>query len=311
MTTPLVGEPARVPVTRRAAAIAGATGLIGSALADSLRRDGWRVVRLTRRAVAADDVAWDPANGRIDAARLAGVDVVVNLAGESIDQRWTAERKRRIRDSRVRGTTLLAREIAALTPRPRVLINASAVGYYGDRGDELLDERSAPGSDFLARVCVEWEGATAPASAAGIRVVCTRTGLVLAAHGGALDRMLLPFRLGLGGRVGSGQQWMSWISLDDQVRAIRFAIDRDELSGPLDLTSPTPVRNEEFTRVLGEVLGRPTLLTVPAFAFELMFGEMGRALLLGGQRALPSRLLAAGFSFAHPSLTEALRAVLG
>lgn len=295
----------------KTAAITGATGLVGSALADSLRRDGWRVLRLTRRSPASpEDVSWDPEAGKLDASHLAGADVVVNLAGEPLDQRWTDERKRRIRDSRVRGTTLLARAIGELQPRPSVLVNGSAVGYYGSRGDEVLDERSTAGADFLARVCVEWEGATAPARDAGIRVVCTRSGLVLAAHGGALHRMLLPFRLGIGGRLGSGEQWVSWISLADQVRAIRFAIDREDLSGPVDLTAPTPVHNSELTEALGRVLDRPTFMTVPAFGLELLFGEMARATVLASQRVLPRRLLELGFTFEHPTVEEALRAVL-
>lgn len=295
----------------KTAAITGATGFVGSALAESLRRDGWRVLRLTRRPPASpDDVPWDPEAGKLDASPLAGTDVVVNLAGEPLDQRWTAERKRRIRDSRVRGTTLLARALAELQPRPRVLVNGSAVGYYGDCGEEMLDERSPAGTDFLARVCVEWEGATAPARDAGIRVVCARSGLVLDAHGGALQRMLLPFRLGIGGRLGSGQQWVSWISLADAVRAIRFAIDRDDLSGPVDLTAPTPVRNAELTEALGRVLERPTFMMVPVFGLDLLFGEMARATVLASQRAMPRRLVEHGFAFAHPTVDEALRAAL-
>lgn len=294
----------------RTAVVAGATGLIGRALVQSLRADGWRVVRLTRRPTTADDAAWDPDRGTIDSARVVGADAIVNLAGEPIGERWTAERKRRIRDSRVRGTTVLARAIAELPTKPRVLVNGSAIGYYGDRGDELLDESSTSGDDFLARVCAEWEGATAPASDAGIRVVRARTGVVLAKQGGALERMLLPFRLGLGGKLGSGAQWLSWISLADEVRALRFAVDDDQLSGPVDLCAPAPVRNAELTAALGRVLDRPTLLTVPTFALELMFGEMARATLLASQRAVPTRLSERGFAFTHPTVESALRAAL-
>ena len=294
----------------RTAVVAGASGLIGRALVDALRADGWRVVRLTRRPSTGDDAAWDPDGGTIDAARLAGADVVVNLAGEPIGERWTGDRKRRIRDSRVRGTTILARAIAELPTKPRVLVNGSAIGYYGDRGDELLDEQSVAGEDFLARVCAEWEGATAPASDAGIRVVRARSGVVLAKTGGALERMLLPFRLGLGGKLGSGQQWLSWISLADEVRALRFAIDDDGLAGPVDLCGPAPVRNVELTEALGRVLERPTLLAVPTFALELMFGEMARATLLASQRAVPTRLTERGFAFTHATVDAALRAAL-
>lgn len=292
-------------------AIAGATGLIGRALDDSLRASGARVLRVTRSPTGADDVAWEPNAGRIDAARLEGVDAVVNFAGENVGARWTEERKRRIRDSRVNGTALIARTIAALARPPRVLVNGSAIGIYGDRGDEVLDETSAPGDDFLARVAVDWEGAAEPARAAGIRVAFARSGLVLAAHGGVLERMLLPFRLGVGGKLGSGRQWMSWITLDDEVRAVRLMLERDDVSGPLDLTTPNPVTAEEFAHTLARVLHRPAFFPVPRFALEALFGEMADGALLASQRAMPRALLALGFEFAHPRLDGALRAIVG
>lgn len=298
------GAPIRV-------AIAGATGLIGAALATALRGAGARVLRVTRRASTPDDVQWDPTAGRIDAAKLDGVDAVVNLAGETIGVRWTEERKRRIRDSRVVGTALLARTLAGLATPPRVLVSGSAVGIYGNRGDEVLDETSAPGDDFLARVGVEWEAAADPARAAGIRVVHTRTGLVLAAHGGALEPMLRQFKLGVGGKLGSGEQWMSWISLDDEVRAISFAIRSEEVSGPLNVVAPNPVTGADFARTLARVLGRPSLFSVPRFALEALFGEMADVALLASQRALPRRLLGFGFEFQHPTLEQALRDLLG
>ncbi|MFA9430044.1 TIGR01777 family oxidoreductase [Egicoccus sp. AB-alg2] len=293
-------------------AITGATGLIGQTLTDELRADGHQVVRVTRsRAHAgADDVVWDPAAGTIDAARLEGLDGVVHLAGEPIGAaRWSEDTKRRIRDSRVQGTDLLARTLAGLDRPPAVLVSGSAVGYYGDRGDEILTEDAAPGDDFLARVCVAWEAAADPARAAGIRVVHPRTGVVIAADGPLIDKIELPFKLGIGGKVGSGRQYVPWISLTDHVRALRFLLER-ELAGPVNLTGPEPVTNAELTRALGEVMHRPTVLPIPTFAVTALYGEMGRTLASVSQRARPARLLEAGFTFVHGDLRSALRAAL-
>ena len=293
-------------------AITGATGLIGRALTDDLRGDGHQVVRVTRsRAHAADgDVVWDPDADRIDAAGLEGLDGVVHLAGEPIGAaRWSDDTKRRIRDSRVRGTDLLARTLAGLDAPPPVLVSSSAVGYYGDRGDEVLTEDSTPGDDFLAGVCVAWEAAADPARDAGIRVVHPRTGVVIAADGPLLDKVELPFRLGIGGRIGSGRQYVPWISLTDHVRALRLLLDED-LAGPVNLTGPEPVTNAELTRALGEILHRPTVLPIPTFAISALYGEMGRTLASVSQRARPARLLAAGFTFVHPDLRSALRVAL-
>lgn len=290
-------------------AISGATGLIGSALVERLRGSGARVRRLVRRARpdAPDDIAWDPMRGVLAPRDLEGADAVIHLAGEPIAQRWTEARKQAIRESRVRGTELIARTIATLDRKPRVLLSGSAVGYYGDRGDEPLDEESAAGTDFLARLALEWETAAGAAADAGVRVVLLRTGIVLSPKGGALARLLLPFRLGVGGPIGSGRQWMSWISLDDHVRAMQYALATAGLSGPANLVAPNPVTNAEFATTLGRVLARPALVPVPSFALELVYGEMARATILAGQRVLPKALLRAGFEFAHPTLEQALR----
>jgi uncharacterized protein len=295
--------------------LSGASGFIGSQLSKSLSADGHRVVRLARpesrsTPAVSDIVRWDPEAGYIDRDALARLqpDAVVNLAGESIAKRWTATRRRRIRESRVRGTTILAEALAALRSKPSVFLSGSAMGYYGaHRGDELLEEHSAPGSDFLAQTARDWERATEAASQAGIRVVLSRTGIVLGMGGGALDQMLLPFRLGVGGRLGSGRQWMSWIALDDVVRALRFLVDTPAVRGPVNLVAPEPVRNAEFTKVLGRVLGRPAMLPVPAFALELLFGTMADHTILASQRLSPKKLAGAGFEFRHPRLEEALR----
>jgi uncharacterized protein (TIGR01777 family) len=292
--------------------VSGSHGLIGSALASALVADGHRVVRLVRGSSAAGDdrVGWDPAAGAIDRAALDGVDAVVHLAGESVASgRWTSAKKARIRNSRVGGTRLLARALADLAHRPRVLVCASAVGYYGSRHEQILVEESAPGRGFLADVCREWEAAAEPAREAGIRVVHLRTGLVLTSAGGVLAKLLPIFRLGLGGRLGGGHQWMSWITLDDVVQAIAYALRRDTLRGPLNLVSPQPVTNREFTEILGQVLRRPTIVAVPAVVLRAVFGEAaGEA--LGSQRAHPARLLAEGFAFRHPELEPALRHLL-
>jgi uncharacterized protein (TIGR01777 family) len=259
----------------------------------------------------AGDALWDPAAGRLDPNALDGVDAVVHLAGEPIAQRWTAAAKRRIHDSRVRSTELLARTIASLARPPRVLVSGSAMGIYGDRGDEELDETSAVGRDFLATVATKWEAAAEPAARAGVRVVNVRTGLVLSPHGGALAKLLLPFRMGVGGRVGSGRQWVSWIGLDDVVGAIMHAIGTEALAGPVNVAAPAPVTNAELTETLARVLRRPAILPVPAFAIRLAFGEMGEATLLASQRMRPRRLLESGYRFHYPTLESALRHELG
>ena len=299
-----------VPTRPWRVAITGSSGLVGSALATRLESEGHAVLRLVRGEAGPGEAHWDPERGELDAAALRGVNVVVNLAGENIGQRWTPEVRERIRRSRVEGTRLLAGALASLPEAPDVLVNASAMGYYGDRGAEWLPETSLPGSDFLAGVVAEWEAATAPAAAAGIRVVLTRFGLVLSPDGGALARMLPPFRLGVGGRLGSGKQWWSWISIHDLVDVLHFVITTPELSGPVNVASPHPVTNEEFTHTLGRVLGRPTLLPVPRAMLELAYGEMAGATLFASQRLAPERLHRAGFEFRHPRLEEALRAVL-
>lgn len=291
-------------------AITGATGLIGRALATSLSGDGHRVVRVVRDAAVAgpEDVVWDPEAGTIDAAGLEGLDAVVHLAGEPIGAaRWTEDTRRRIHDSRARGTDLLARTLAGLDQRPSVLVSSSAVGIYGDRGDEELTEDASHGDDFLARVCIAWEEAADPARAAGIRVVHPRTGVVIAKDGPLIDKVELPFRLGVGGKVGSGRQYVPWISLDDEVAALRFLIDRP-LVGPVNLVGPTPADNRELTRALGTVLRRPTIFPIPAPAIRLLYGEMGVTLATVSQRVLPARLLAEGFTFRHATLLAALRA---
>jgi uncharacterized protein (TIGR01777 family) len=298
-------------------AITGATGLIGSALTARLETAGHTVRRVTRQrtsASAADgrdsDIHWDPSAGVIDPSALRGCDAVVHLAGEPIAQRWTGRRKRLIRESRVKGTTLIAKSIAACKDGPQVLLSGSAIGYYGDRGDEQLDEQSTSGTDFLSGVVRDWEGATAAATDAGVRVVLLRTGLVLTTDGGALAKLLPPFRLGLGGPMGSGRQWMSWISLDDHVRIIERTLLTAEMRGPVNLVAPNPVTNAEFAKELGHALHRAAFLPLPAFALEIMFGEMAQATILSGQRVLPASLLTAGFQFKHPTLGEALRSML-
>lgn len=295
-------------------AISGASGLIGTALSTALRRRGDDVFRLTRTGVTGgNDISWDPEGGRIDAPALEGLDAVVHLAGEGIgERRWTAEQKWRIRESRTRGTAVLAGAIASREHKPSVFVSGSAVGYYGNRGDDVLTEADTPGDDFLAEVCRAWEAETQPAIDAGVRTVHIRTGIVLAKHGGALKRLVLPFKLGLGGRVGSGRQWMSWVTLDDEVRAIMHALDTASLAGPVNVTAPTPVTNEEFTKTLGAVLHRPTVLPTPLFPLELRYSaELVEALLLVSQRVLPARLEASGFTFSQPTLDGALRRILG
>jgi uncharacterized protein (TIGR01777 family) len=290
-------------------AITGASGLLGRALQARLRLNGKRVRCLTRstRSESPDDIVWDPMRGKLDPHDLEGAEAVVHLAGEPIGQRWTGARREAIRESRVRGTELLARAIAALDVKPKALLSASAVGYYGDRGDEAVDEESAPGTDFLAGVAREWELGTSAAEDAGVRVVLLRSGVVLTPHGGMLERLLPPFRLGVGGPIGTGRQWISWIALDDYLRAVDHAMATTGVHGPVNVVAPNPVTNAEFVATLGRVLGRPALVPVPSFALELLYGEMARATILAGQRVTPKVLLRNGFHFAHPTLEEALR----
>ena len=293
--------------------VSGASGLIGSALVPALDTGGHRVTRLVRGAGdgGGDTVRWDPDAGVIDAAALEGVDAVVHLAGETVAGRWTRSKKERIMESRRGGTGLLARAIAGLERPPHTLVCASAIGVYGNRGDEPLTERSDTGSGFLADVVREWEAATRPAAEAGIRVVNLRFGIVLSPRGGALGQMLTPFRLGVGGPLGSGRQYMSWISIDDVVGAIQHALVASRLSGPVNATAPEPVTNRVFSRTLGRVLRRPALLPVPPVALRLLFGQFADEGLLWGQRVLPEKLLESGYHFRHPSLEAALRHVLG
>ena len=294
-------------------AVTGSRGFIGSALLPALIREGHRPVRIVRgRAASDDELSWDPEAGTIDAGGLEGIGGVVHLAGAGIgDKRWTDARKRLILESRTKGTSLLARTLAGLTRPPSALVSASAIGYYGNRGDEPLDEQSTPGNDFVARVCVQWEGATAPAVDAGIRVARVRSGIVLGRDGGVLPRLLLPFRLGLGGRIASGRQYMSWISIGDEVRAILHALTQDGVAGPVNLTGPAPVTNDEFTQTLGRVLRRPTLIPTLLLPLRARYGsELVQHLLVEGQRVLPKRLEATGYRFAHPTLEEGLRAAL-
>jgi uncharacterized protein (TIGR01777 family) len=293
--------------------IGGASGFIGTRLTEALRADGHRVVRLARKSrarVAPEDVHWVPETGEIDQDALARArpNMVVNLAGEPIAQRWTSRTKDRIYTSRVRGTTALASAIAALDTPPSTFVSGSAIGYYGaHRGDEVLEENSASGSDYLAEVARDWERSTQPAADAGIRVVTLRTGIVLGRDGGALARLLLPFRLGVGGRIGTGRQWMSWISREDCVRAIRYALDTATLRDGTNVVAPNPVRNMEFAKTLARVLRRPAFIPTPAIGLELIFGSMARNTILADQRVVPQKLAGAGFEFRHPRLEDALR----
>ncbi|WP_317442946.1 TIGR01777 family oxidoreductase [Streptomyces collinus] len=297
-------EPSRI-------AVAGASGLIGSALVRSLTADGHEVVRLVRRAPRdAGEVRWDPERQQVDAEGLAGCDAVVNLAGAGIgDRRWTPEYKRLVRDSRVLGTAALAEAVASLDTPPRVFVNGSAMGFYGDTGDRAVDEDAPPGDGFLPSLCVEWEEATAPVQEAGVRTVLVRTGLVVAREGGAWGKLFPLFRAGLGGRMGDGRQFWSYIALHDEVAAIRHLIDHDTLSGPFNLTAPRPLTNREVTEAMGRVLRRPTLFAVPAPVLRSVLGEMAGEV-LGSARVVPKRLLESGFAFAFPEVDDAIRAAL-
>jgi uncharacterized protein (TIGR01777 family) len=291
----------------RRIAIAGASGFIGSALAKHLEGMGHAVIRIGRREDSRHgNIKWDPEKGELDPAGLAGVRIVINLCGENTGKRWTPERKKLIVDSRVRTTDVLARACARMDPHPRVLVNMSAIGYYGDRGDEEIDEESTAGSGFLAELVRAWEAAADPAREAGIRVVHPRTAPVLNPAGGMIKELLPYVRLGGGAIIGSGRQWVSWISLTDAVRALSWAALDESLGGPLIVASPTPVRNAEFMRALARTLHRPTLVTVPEFAVRLLFGEMGEETVLSGQKAMPRQLIDNFFQFDHPTLDQAL-----
>jgi uncharacterized protein (TIGR01777 family) len=295
--------------------VSGSTGLVGGALVPALTSQGHEVARLVRPSSRAPGggaaVSWDPEAGRIDAAALEGIDAVVHLAGESIAaRRWSEAQKARIRDSRVKGPRLRAEALAKLQHRPRVLVSASAIGFYGDRRDEIVREESASGGGFLAEVCRAWEAAARPAEDAGIRVVFLRSGMILSPKGGALAKILTPFKLGAGGPIGNGRQWMSWITVEDEVGAIRHALAQEGLRGPVNCVSPRPVTNHAFTKSLGRALHRPTIFPMPAFAARLAFGEMADELLLSSTRVEPGRLLATGYSFAHPDLDTAFRLIL-
>lgn len=291
----------------RRIAIAGASGFVGSALAKHLESMGHAVLRIGRRENPKHgNIKWDPDNGVLDPASLAGVRIVINLCGENIGQRWTPEVRKKIVDSRVRTTDLLARTIAQVDPHPRVLVNMSAIGYYGDRGDEEVDEESAPGHGFLAELVRAWESAADPAREAGIRVVHPRAGLVLHPSGGLLAKLVPIFRLGIGGPIGSGRQYLPWISRTDAIRALSWASLHESLAGPLIVSSPTPARNSEFVKALGRALSRPAFAPVPQFAVRMLFGEMGDETVLAGQKAIPQHLMDSGFQFDHPTLDQAL-----
>ncbi|MFE1811220.1 MULTISPECIES: TIGR01777 family oxidoreductase [unclassified Streptomyces] len=292
-------------------AVTGSTGLIGSALVRSLREDGHEVVRFVRREpAAADEARWDPARGHVDPAGLAGCGAVVGLAGAGVgDHRWTAAYKKEIRDSRVLGTAALARAVAALDEPPGVFVVGSAVGYYGDTGDRVVDEGAPAGTGFLPSVCVEWEAAAEPARTAGVRTAFARTGLVVAGEGGAWGRMFPLFKAGLGGRLGDGRQYWSYISLRDEVAALRHVIDTPSLEGPVNLTAPEPLTNREVTAAMARVLHRPAVLPVPAVALRVALGEFSSDV-LGSQRARPKRLLESGFEFRDPGIEDAIRAAL-
>ena len=291
-------------------AVTGATGLIGRELIEALTRDGIEVIALSRRVRATSHpiqmAFWDPANGQLDTSVLDGADAIVHLAGETISNRWTRAQKERIRRSRVEGTRLIVETAKVLPQPPRVFVAASAIGFYGDRGNDELDETSPPGSGFLPEVCQDWEAEAARAQDFGARTVNLRIGVVLSTRGGALAKMLLPFKMGLGGPMGSGRQWMSWVHIDDVVAIIKFVLNNDNLHGPVNTTAPRPVRQAEFAKELGRALGRPAIAPAPGFALRLILGEMAQSLLLEGQKVLPRRLEETGYTFQHPNLREAL-----
>ena len=297
--------------------VTGSSGLVGTALVSALARAGHTVCRLVRPQSAGGEgakegfaVAWNPATGELGGAGV-GADAVVNLAGASIaDGRWTTQRKALLRSSRIDTTRALVGALAKMNARPSVLASASAIGYYGNRGDEVLTEESKPGDDFLARLTLEWEAEAVKAEALGMRVARLRFGIVLAKHGGALTQMMRPFKFGVGGRIGSGQQWMSWVALQDVVSVIRFALENRAVSGPVNVVAPQPVRNADFARALGRAMHRPAIVPTPAFALEFALGEMAEALLLASQRVAPARLEQLGYRFAQRDLSSALTSIL-
>jgi uncharacterized protein len=293
--------------------ITGSSGLVGSSLIPFLSTGGHHITRFTRsKTDAAQGIAyWDPAKKKIDASKLEGFDAVVHLSGENVAGRWTSEKKAEIENSRVNTTEFLCKNLAKLDKKPKVLVCASAIGFYGDRGDEILTEQSVAGSGFLAEVAKKWESATDIASKSGIRVVNIRFGVVLSPKGGALEKMLLPFQMGLGGKIGSGEQYISWISIDDAIGVIYYAITGDSIQGPLNAVSPNSVTNLEFTKTLGRVLNRPTIFPVPSFVLKFLFGEMAEETLLASARVEPSKLLSSGYEFLYPDLEVALRHLLG
>jgi uncharacterized protein len=293
-------------------AITGATGLIGTALVEFLRKNGHTVKRVVRKNPTGDDILWDPSAGTIEAAKLEGCDAIVHLAGRGIgESKWTEAHKKGVRDSRIQGTTLLSKTIASMDRKPFVFACGSAVGFYGNRNDEQISESSAKGTGFLSDLVADWEACTADASAAGVRVVHMRTGIVMSTRGGALQQQILPFKLALGGRLGNGKQYLPWISITDQVRAIMHIIDTPELTGAVNISAPTPVTNAEFTKALGSAVKRPTLLPIPLFPLKLKFGsQMVQEMLLDGNRVVPTKLLQSGFEFKHPLLADALRIIL-
>jgi len=292
--------------------IAGASGLVGSALIPPLNADGAEVTRLVRSTPKPREIEWHPNQDAMDAARLEGFDAIINLAGENVaGGRWTEDQKRKIHDSRVNGTHLLSEAMAKLAKPPHAFLCASATGFYGDREDEVLDEHSDSGGGFLAGVCREWEKATEPAVAAGVRVVNLRFGVILSREGGMLSKLLTPFKMGMGGKVGSGKQFISWVAIDDVTSAIKLALSDETFRGPVNVVSPNPVTNEAFTKTLGHVLSRPTALAMPAFAARLAFGEMADETLLASQYVVPKRLSDAGYEFKYPELEGALRKYVG
>lgn len=290
--------------------VSGVSGPIGAALVPSLKTRGYEITRLVRGSITGgDQIAWNPVQP-ISSETVSGFDAVIHLAGEGIVGRWTDEKKLKIRDSRVAGTRNLAQALAQTQHKPQVFVCGSAIGYYGDRGSEVLNEQSAPGSGFLPDVCREWEAATKAAADAGIRTVQMRTGVVLSPKGGALGKMLTPFKMGIGGRLGNGQQWMSWIDVQDMVGAIHHILKTDLMQGPVNLVAPKPVTNAEFTRTLASALSRPTIFPMPAFAVKVAFGEMGETVLLGSQRVEPAQLIASGYPFAFSDLRASLENLL-
>jgi len=293
--------------------ISGSSGLIGSSLIPLLTTGGHSVTRLVRskRGISENDVYWDPVDEEVETSKIEGHDVVIHLSGENVAGRWTSDKKREIEDSRINTTKFICQTMAKLKKKPKLLVCASAVGFYGDRDDEILTEESKAGTGFLGEVAKEWEAATDTASKAGIRVVNLRFGVVLSPKGGALGKMLLPFQLGLGGKMGSGDQYISWISIDDAIGAIYHTISTDSLHGPVNIVSPNPVTNFEFTKILGKVLNRPTIFSIPSFLLKSIFGEMADETLLSSTRVEPSKLLSTGYEFQYPDLENALRHLLG